>query len=194
MKRSILFSILLFLGMGLYAQDSIEAPTRNNFAVSFTPQYIITGGMRMDFDGRLTDKTWLTLAPTFYYMDNSYMWDPESTSYLGVGLHANYRYFPSGRGIYVGLGMSYKFLNAEYTKYSEEAKEKAEFHTMGFDYLFGYQFKLVEQLFMDLYLGWGFRYSIENSNEADDYWSNAILDLGYSGFLPVAGVRVGFEF
>jgi outer membrane protein assembly factor BamA len=122
------------------------------------------------------------------------MFDPESTSYTGVGVFANYRYFPSGKGIYAGVGVNYRFLNTDYSEYNEATEKNAKFNTYGFDFTFGYQFRLVEQLFMDLYLGWGFRYSLQDTEEDEEYWSDAFLDLGYSGFLPVAGLRLGFEF
>lgn len=194
MKRVSHILVFLLFAVLAIAQEELKSTEETKFAFSLSPQYVITGGMRMNFDHKVTEKGWLTLAPIIYYMDNSYMYDPESTSYIGVGVFANYRYFPSGKGIYAAGGVNYRFLNTDYSSYNETTEKNAKFNTYGFDFTFGYQFRLVEQLFMDLYLGWGFRYSQQNTEENEEYWSNAFLDLGYSGFLPVAGLRIGFEF
>lgn len=199
---------LLFAGSA-FAQESLTPTGENKYAFSLTPQYVITGGMRLDFDFKINEKGWLTLAPIFYYMDDTYMYAPESTSYTGLGGFLNYRYFPTGKGVYAAAGLNYRLLNTQYSSYvdydysassyapnpgSNSDEKEAQFNTFGFDFTFGYQFRLVEQLFMDLYLGWGFRYSLQDSEEDESYWSDAILDLGYSGFLPVAGLRIGLEF
>lgn len=194
MKRLQLILSFLMISVLVLAQDEEAAASKTNYAFSFTPQYVITGGMRVDLDFKLADKVWLTIAPIVYYMDDSYMYDPESTSYTGVGGFLNFRYFPADKGMYAGMGLNYRYLDTEYSYYNDGVVQQATFNTTGFDIIFGYQFRLVEQLFMDLYLGWGFRYSIQDSNEEDKYWSDAFLDLAYSGFLPVAGLRLGFEF
>lgn len=193
MKNLTLILLLLLLAPKVKSQDSL-AVKENQFAFSLTPQYVITGGMRLDFDIKVNKKGWLTLAPIIYYMDNSYMYDPESTSFTGAGAFINYRYFPSGKGIYASTGINYRYLDTKYSDYNDDSDKEAQFNTFGFDFTFGYQFRLVEQLFMDLYLGWGFRYSLQETVEEEEYWSDAFLDLGYSGFLPVAGLRIGFEF
>lgn len=191
--------LLLLISFGVFAFSNAqeinnEVSLKPGQALSFVPQYMIIGGMRMDYDRQIAPKGWLTLAPAFYYTDNTYMWDPDNTSYTGVGAFVNYRYFPSGKGIYALLGLNYRFLDTEYTKYNDELLHKAQFNTFGFDMSIGYQFLLVDQFFLDLYFGWGFRYSLDNSDEDPSYWSDAFLDLAYSGFLPVAGIRLGFEF
>lgn len=190
-------SILLFCLLSLHcvqAQQDVVEPETSRFSIGFTPQYLIIGGMRVDLDISLTRKAWLTLSPTFYFSENSTMFSPESMDYAGVGFAANYRYFPSGKGVYVGAALNYKFISSEYERYYEISKEEAIFNTYGFDMSLGYQFLIVDKLFMDLYLGWGFRYSTEDSPESKDYWSDAILSMAYSGFLPVAGCRIGYEF
>jgi len=194
MKRQLLIFILTVLFSAAWAQEKSADTGNAKYAFSFSPQYLIVGGMRLNFDQAISDKLWLTLAPTFYYMDNSYMWEPESTSFVGVGAAANLRYFPTGKGVYALCGLNYRFLDADYVKYGQTEENEAKFNTSGFDVAFGYQFFLVEQLFMDMYLGWGFRYSTQATVEEDVYWSDMILDLAYSGFLPVAGVRIGFGF
>lgn len=194
MKNTIILLAVLVASFSASAQDDMNVGDEQNFAISFSPQHLITGGMRMDIDFPVTEKTWLTIAPTLYYVDNTSMWDAEYTSYTGVGVLANYRYFPSSEGIYAGLGLNYRHLNTDYTVWNEDIERSTKFNTYGFDLTFGYQFILVDQLFMDLYLGWGFRYSTEEIEDEDINWNDAILDLAYSGFLPVAGLRLGFEF
>ena len=195
MKKLKITFLLLLLTVLAFAQNT-EIPVENEtqYAFSFTPQYVIMGGMRMDFDIKMSEKGWLTVAPVFYYMDDSYMYKPESTSYTGIGAFLNYRYFPTGKGMYAGMGLNYKYLNTDYSDYNETIAKNAKFNTYGFDITFGYQFRIVEQLFMDAFLGWGFRYSVQETVEDEAYWSDGFLGLGYSGFLPVAGLRLGFEF
>lgn len=194
MKRFRLILAFMLVTVYAVAQEDVNPTSETKYAFSFTPQYVITGGMRIDFDFKLSEKLWFTAAPVVYYMDDTYMYDPESTSYTGVGGFFNFRYFPAKKGMYAGMGLNYRYLSTSYLEYSETVEREASFNTAGFDIMFGYQFRLVEQLFMDLYLGWGFRYSIQDSEEPEEYWSDAFLDLGYSGFLPVAGLRLGFEF
>lgn len=195
MKRLIL-SLVILGNFQVFCAQELDpvVVSKPGMALSFLPQYMIVGGMRMDFDYQLNSKAWLTVAPAFYYTDNSYMWEPDNTSYTGVGAFVNYRYFPSGKGVYALTGLNYRYLNTKYSKYDDVSELKAKFNTFGFDIAVGYQFLLVEQIFLDMYLGWGFRYSLDGSDEEESYWSDAFLDLAYSGFLPVAGVRVGFEF
>jgi hypothetical protein len=195
MKATLTLLILsLIISISAIAQEDIQATKEKKFAISFVPQYAITGGMRIDFDFKLSKKTWLTLAPTLYYVNNSYMYGNDETSYSGVSLDLNYRYFPSEKGVYAAAGLLYKYLDIDYSEYNDDTRKMSDINTVGLNIMFGYQFILVEQLFLDIYLGWGFRYSIEDSKETANIWDDSILDLGYSGFLPIAGLRIGFSF
>lgn len=186
-----LAALLLF--SVLTAQENVEKED-SRFAVSFVPQYMTIGGMRFDLDFKIAEKSWLTLGPTLYYANDSYLYNPESLSLQGIGAFFNYRYFPGGKGVYTSIGANYRYLNADYLKYNETKEHDATFNTFGLDMFLGYQFCFRGGFFIDTYLGWGFRYAEQKSEEEGKYWSGGFLGLGYTGFLPVTGVRFGFEF
>lgn len=195
MKKILFASIFLLVSVFCFAQDMEQINNNRSYALSVSPQYIITGGMRLDLDVELTDRTCLTIAPIFYYKNNTSNYDPYEMSYSGGGAFLNYRYFPTSQGVYTALGLNYRYLNADYyDSYSDdEEEENAKFNTGGFDLTLGYQFRLIEELFMDIYFGMGFRYTDQNTIENDSYWTDSFFDLGYSGFLPVLGLRIGFD-
>lgn len=188
--------LCLFSSLSFYAQESLDVDESNSgpgTVISFSPQYFFVGGMHFDLDFRTSAKSSLVIAPTIYFLDDSQMFPPDYISYVGVGLGLNYRYYPSGKGIYTSFGFNYKLLNADYNDYSEVSKD-AVFNTYGFDVTLGYQIVIADHLVINPYFGWGFRYSTEDSSESSEYWGNSILSLAYSGFLPVAGLRIGMQF
>lgn len=209
MKHYISYLFLLFT-LSVFSQES-ENKDRGSVAVAMVPQYAIMGGMRIDGDFQIKEKQYLTLGPQLYYSNNSILYPPSETDFKGFGLKATYRYFPGEKakpqGGYIAFGLDYKYLNTTYNSYDyysyyeddlsyltvgDELKN-SKFNQAGFDMLVGYQFIIGRDFLLDLYLGWGFRISDFDPNKEgnNDEWASDILDPGYSGFVPVVGVRVG---
>ncbi|MFB6343939.1 hypothetical protein ACE1ET_19615 [Saccharicrinis sp. FJH62] len=212
MKNLILTTILCLFILPLHAQTESDNVTQNldwQFSIGIVPQYAIISGMRLDFDLKLKQTQYLTLAPQMYYNENYTLFYPESTDMKGAGLNVNYRYIFSQNGKpegpYVGAGLVYKYYTLKYwgdewvdyvelgNTYSEQVNHEINqrFNQFGYDLLIGYQGTL-DRFFFDMYLGWGFRLSdFDKDKSGDDFWSETVFDPGYSGFLPTIGFRVG---
>lgn len=186
----------------------VKESIRGTFSIGFVPQYAITQGMRIDLDFKIATNQFITIGPQWYFAKNSQRFAVESADFSGAGINLNYRYFlgksdlPSGA--YLGAGLHYKYLNVEYddynwTYYSEYGNtyqneqygtQDIAFNQGGYDLLMGYQYAF-NRFFVDFYLGWAFRLSDYDSDTDGSTWSQTIFDPGFSGFMPVAGFRVG---
>lgn len=212
MKKLNIIFLALFISFNTFSQDdSVTLPKDLGwkFSIGIVPQYAAISGMRLDFDIKLNDRQYLTLAPQMYYNENYQLFYPDETDMKGVGLNLNYRYiFSKGMrpdGAYLGFGLIYKYYDltywgdewVEYTElgsiYStlEEMEINKKINQFGYDLLIGYE-GTMDRFFYDLYIGWGFRLSdFDESESDDDFWSETIFDPGYSGFLPLIGFRAG---
>ncbi len=212
MKKLILVSLLAVfaqLSHGQVLSEILKKEKAPSVGIALVPQYAIMGGMRIDADVRVNERHYLTIAPQLYYSKESYMYPPDETSFSGGGLKLTYRYFPAkkakGEGGYLGFGLDYKYMSFNYDDYYyysfvEEDVEYSSvtygenhksFNQGGFDILIGYQFKFSSQFYLDFYTGWGFRLSNYTQDDDDYSWGSDILDPGYSGFVPMAGIRIG---
>ena len=212
MKNVILTAIFCFAFLQSYAQNESDNVTTTpdwQFGIGIMPQYAIISGMRLDFEIKLKQNQYLTLAPQMYYNENYTLFHPESTDMRGIGLNTNYRYIfaqtEKPDGPYVGMGLVYKYYDVKYwgsewvdyvelgNTYSEQVNHEVnqKFNQFGYDLLIGYQ-GIVDRFFFDLYIGWGFRLSdFDKDKTDDDFWGETVFDPGYSGFLPTIGFRVG---
>lgn len=150
----------------------------------------------------------------YSYYDSEYEENyPQNISLTGIGFKAMYRHFfgtfENNTGPYAGIGGHYRFSHVEYetqdwvsgsldgipTIRRGMRDSEQDIHQGGLDILFGYQLYLVDNLFLDLYGGWGFRLSDFDSDDDDDnYWGETIFDIGYSGYTPLLGMRLGLFF
>ena len=65
----------------------------------------------------------------------------------------------------------------------------------GGNFVFGLQTVINDFFYLDAYLGTGIRLSVDNKTSGlHDYYTDGWLDLGYSGTLLVAGIRMGITF
>ncbi len=212
--KKLIFASLLMVASLVNAENITEIFKKEEapkFGIAIVPQYAIMSGMRMDADILLGEKQYLTLAPQLYYSNSSYMYSYDETSFVGGGLKLTYRYFPGkkakGDGGYLGLGLDYKYMDFKYDTYSyyDYTEDGVEYSTVtdkegnkifnqaGFDITLGYQLKVTPEFYLDFYAGWGFRLSDfdPDSDDDEEEWGYGILDPGYSGFIPMAGVRIG---
>lgn len=212
MKKLILSTVILLLMINAFAQENNEGVNTIpvwKFSIGLMPQYAIVSGMRLDFDIKLKERQYVTVAPQMYYDENYSMFYPDETDMKGAGINVNYRYIftkdERPEGPYIGLGLVYKYFDISYwgdewISYSEMdntftsleyAEINKKFNQFGYDLLIGYE-GTIDRFFYDFYVGWGFRLSDFNKDKSDDdFWGDTVFDPGYSGFLPTIGFRAG---
>lgn len=146
-----------------------------------------------------------------YYDDDYYEDDyPQDISLTGGGVKLVFRHFfgdfINNSGAYVGGGLHYRYSHVKYkindwmntTEDGDEyivygtTSNRDDFNQFGVDFLLGYQLLLGDNIFGDVFAGWGFR--ISDSDSEDTYWNETIFDLAYSGYTPLVGFRLGLFF
>jgi hypothetical protein len=179
------------------------------YMLSEVPQYFIKSGLRLDLDYKIANNQWLVFGPQLYYNSDEDNWNHDYDRMIGFGLNAYHKIFllpkDCPRGVYVAYGVSYQqffitttemrtytdtYEGMTVTKYGErEVTEKI--YKPGISGVIGYQFHVVENLFMDMYLGWGFRHSFfDHASYDNSEYVNNILSMGYRGITPVAAFRL----
>jgi len=134
MKKTIFIIILLTLSA--FISIKAEQPEKKdyNFLIFGVPQYIISNGLRIDFDIHIKNTPrWLILSP-YYYFDRSSVdllnlggsddyYDPYSyDQMLGVGLGIAQKIFlskePVSKGYYLYYGATYKYFDIDGNNYT----------------------------------------------------------------------------
>jgi hypothetical protein len=129
MKKTI-FTITLLLS-GIFFSLRAQQPERKeyNFLVFGVPQYIISNGLRIDFDFHQKEKPhWFILSP-YYYFDHSSVdllnlggsqdyYDPYTYDQMtGIGMGISRRTFLSkesvSHGYYLQYGATYKYFDID---------------------------------------------------------------------------------
>lgn len=215
MKKLIaIILIAMVAASGVSAQEQQqEQKSQPGFMAGFAPYYTFINGLRLDFDFKISDakNQWLVVSPQFYYNDESYNWDYEEMS--GVGIDLGYRLYlseskrPKGPYFMPGITFQYYavedeiFIPVEYTENGntyfvmEERLENSNLFKTGPNVLLGYQFLINNILYLDLYGGVAFRMSFDNRDGAlQENFNYDWFDLGYQGILLNGGMRVGVAF
>lgn len=143
-----------------------------------------------------------------YYNHKNY---PQDIALTGGGLKLTLRHFfgdfKQNSGLYLGGGLHYRYSHVTYKMEGWQnstidgddymtygyADEEEDFNQVGVDFLLGYQMYLRDNIYGDFFAGWGFRMS-DSNDENDNYWSETVFDIGYSGYTPLAGIRLGIFF
>lgn len=215
-KKSILILILLIFSSNIKAQEEIN----DNKITFIVPQYIITNGIRIDIDIRKPESNnWWVITP-YYYDDDSklsflnpddnFEFNPHSyESMYGAGLGIARKIFlrKPTKGLYVMAGIGYKYFkikgdNETYVEtlgddglvYFEiqDLKYAININSYSGYATIGYQLNPFSKFYIDFYLGFGIRYSTHNSPEnVTTKYNRGNIDYGYSGTLPIIGVRLG---
>ncbi len=129
MKKIFIISLILILSLSSIINAGQPEKKEYNFLVFGVPQYILSNGLRIDFDiHNKNTPNWLILSP-FYYFNHSSV-DPlniggSSTYYdpysfdqmLGVGLGISRKIFlskePVSEGYYLNYGATYKYFKVD---------------------------------------------------------------------------------
>lgn len=183
-------------------ENDIHQPSKT---ISFVPFYLVTNGIRIDFDVKLKENHWLQLAPQFYlreHEDNDpgdYYNNRRFTSLLGAGLHIYHRVYMnkefSRLNPYMSYGATWQYFNLKYneTPFSNEIERYSEINKVGGDAIVGFVFVLNNFIALDFYGGVGYRYSFLHSDATSPIkFNNFYTDYGYKGNLITTGVRISF--
>lgn len=213
MKATYLFCLLILPTL-LFAQDE-PAEKSKSFNIGIVPQYAFINGTRLDFDFRLNNKGhWLVVAPQFYINnDGSLNWNWDYNRMSGTGIDLQHRFYfknhSSPLGPYIAYGPVFQYFSIKedalaphhYTENGSayfELKEQeitTNMFKFGGNLNMGIQMIALDQIYVDCYVGTGFRLSYNNrdkglSKRFDSWWSS----MGYSGSILNLGVRLGLTF
>ena len=216
MKKA-LFFLGLIVGQSamLFAQDEVSADPFEGYsnAVLIVPQYAAISGMRIDYERKLKNgNKWMVFAPQFYLDNNGY---DAYDKVQGLGLNVYYKKFlhhsdrKNHNGLarttlYFSAGPTYQYFSLStieqvssqfvedgvtYYGFSEKEK-KTPINKFGANANFGLQIAF-SSFILDFYGGIGLRYAIDENGNTVDFFNDAWVDLGYSGFLLDGGIRLG---
>lgn len=209
------FFVLLFCLPLLLAAQNVtdEEQVQATFGIGVVPQYAISNGMRMDLDFRINDKNhWLVIAPQFYLRnDPSFTWDYNSMS--GVGVELQHKVFLKRKfrmvNPYFAYGPVFNYFSVKddgltarafaedggnYIGLTED-EMTTRIYKFGGNIIFGLHYFMMDNLYLDAYVGTGIRFSYDNQTSGlHGYYNDWWLDMGYSGTLMVGGIRFGVMF
>ncbi len=205
---------LLFVPSLLFAQDnSPDMSKQKTFGLGFVPQYAISNGFRIDLDFRLNNKNhWLTVAPQMYLSSKPNLnWDYNSMT--GAGLELQHKIFLQQElkdiNPYFSYGPVFNYFSVkedglvanEFIENGnqyiglEENEIINRIYKFGGNLIFGLHFIIMNNFYLDGYIGTGIRFSFDDqTNGLHNYYNDWWGDMGYSGTLIVGGIRFGVLF
>jgi hypothetical protein len=158
--------------------------------VMLSPQYLSINQLRIEFDQKITEGHWITLAP--HYVQDMQQYKEQN----GFGLVATYKYFLRKTPLYFGVGG--QFTQNTYENYAFDNTSKTKlwmYQSKALQYgpniLSGSYFRVYPYLFIDLYYGLGYRFTKLSSSDGLDHFDRSFLGYDYSGVALLFGVRIG---
>jgi len=172
-------------------------------------------GLKLNLSYNMGKGNWLVISPVFYgaVKDTSqYIYNNERSYHqlLGYGVELGHKVFlfhsmynNRAKGFYFKYDFKYTYFNIKkniYTHFENpdgsysprKGEENIKINKVGGDIILGLQLSVKEKIFFDFYTGVGIRYSTFDSNTLAPYWYNYnVWDFGYTGIVPVFGVRIG---
>jgi hypothetical protein len=143
---------------------------------------------------------------TFYYHGNFDFFKEPYTKLRGGGLDVNYkRFLNPRRTFYTAAGLTYTHLNIKYWgwEWNDYIEDGLEYHSyvcdfqtqrinrVGINCYFGHQIPTRRAFVYDMFWGWSYRHSFSDKNKSVKF-NNHMFSHGYTGFVFIAGVRIGF--
>jgi len=215
MKKAIIVLIAIVGSLSIQAQETAFSARENSnkYIWSIVPQYTAESCMRMDIERRLNNGTSIIVAPRFY-VKSSDSWEGNNDGKMaGIGGEIFHKLRinsleNSYRG-YIAYGVLYNFYDVISSETTWEPSTSMGVPTseavvedkhngvnkMGPNLAIGLEMEPVERLIIDIYAGVGARYSFVSYGDKtfiDNHTS--ILDIGFTGILPLAVVKVGVVF
>ncbi len=201
--------IQLLLIFSLCVLAGKAQPYQDKFLIMGSPQHLFVNGLSVDFDIKIKQNSWIVFSPQYYFdeKESTNVTDLELSGYnsmSGGGLGIANKLFLSKYPFYFSYGAAYHYFdipgahavnreNDNYNYHIIEPHENITINRITGKCIFGFQGAIHKHLYVDLYLGFGIRYSIYNGNTLVTM-SKSFYDYGYSGVMPFAGFRFGVGF
>jgi len=194
--------ILAFFTFIFAIQSVAQQETHRENSFYLVPLNLINSGIRIDFEHQIKDNPLkrILIAPQFYYRE---IFDEEypfrglvSGELKGLGMEVDYKHFLSQESYnghaYYAFGFSYQYFNLENTE--NTSLQSIQLHKLGSHFIIGYQIPISPLLTMDYFVGLGFRYSLDFSeNGMKNEFERFSWNFGYSGPAPLLGFKIGFN-
>lgn len=195
------------LGVAIVPQYAFASTMRIDFDLTLKKNNVLTIAPMFSF-ARHSSLLFSNNNSYDYYYEDDY---PQDISLTGAGLKLTLRHFfgdfDKNTGMYLGGGLHYRYSHVEYKvdgtyTYSEDGDtyitygmidKEENFNQVGLDFLLGYQMYFIDNIYGDFFAGWGFRMS-DADDSSDEFWSETVFDIAYSGYTPLAGIRLGIFF
>lgn len=203
-KIAIVLAILSSWG-ALHSQKLPHPLNKYDKSILFVPQYNIVNGLKFSYDHKIDSLKWLTFGPQLYVRAEN-GGDFEELVGIGIDCHIKNKTLMkhSPVAFYLAYGGT-AILN--YVTYTEETWRTASLlgsevqlpHTadlsqtilkVGPDIYFGLEYMPVDRFLLEFYFGSALRYSIFSEDYKEPFQDD-IIDVGYSGVLPIAGFKFG---
>ena len=223
MKKIFYFLTLLLLSSSFSTKAQMPEPKEYDFLIFGVPQYILSNGLRVDFDiHKKNTPNWLIISP-YYYFDrssvdllnlggsedyyDSYTYDQMFGFGMGIGRKTFLSKESVSKGFYLYYSATYKFFDIDGNNYiwfeypgedgfpyqrMDDIEYTMQIHSMGANATLGYQYQVFSALYIDLYIGFGVKYSYHYSpDHVTVKYNRGINDFGYTGTHVVGGIRIG---
>ena len=185
------------------------------------PQYLITNAIRVDIDFRKQGSNkWWVISP-YYYSDgsdnsilnrnNSDFNQNKYESMYGVGIGVSRKMFlksdATAKGFYTTVGLTYKYFSIQgdnYTYMETTGDDGLTYYQMADlvytininsysgSIIIGHQFNPLPKFYIDMFIGFGLKYSTHDSPEKVAItYNRGSIDYGYSGTQFIGGLRLG---
>lgn len=210
MKNLILsITVLIFPICGIAQENKPNF----NLTASIQPLFAINNALRLDVEINPAKKfPTLIISPEIYsgYSEDkgSYLEIKDEISGLGIGISHKVNFKVSRLRPYLTYGFMYRNIAV---KYSDEGfipvfREGLEYYEFGYlsdklrinsflvNSCAGFEITKFDRIVIDFYGGIGLKNSSRKSNFPEKrLYSQEQYSLAYSGFLPMAGVKIGYK-
>ncbi len=197
MLRKGLFFILFFcFSFVLLSQDQLEYKLyKNEVKLDVFPLFNNTFGVAYEYYFR--EATSVMGKASFVLKESNY------ENILGNKIEGQYRFYAYSDdppiGMYFSALFFAPFLQWEYlnfTRYPGDIVSRRNYYFMSLrgGIMAGLQFFLYDRLVLEMSLGGGIKYTIDQSPNATDDFSDNITEPAYNGIIPKAHALLGIRF
>lgn len=202
--------ILSFISSEISVRAQEQAP---RIIIMGVPQYIIQHGIRIDLDIPVRNhKGWWVVSPQYYINVSNLnnINDNDFNQMHGYGLSLYRKGFLTGKypdqGVYIAGGLGYQHFNilTSQNRWAQIEEDGLKYmQIVNDDYhiyinkvltevIIGYQKEITSRLYMDIFVGFGLRYSFHDQPSGSDIKFNKnVFDYGYTGTAFIGGFRIG---
>jgi len=217
MKNFIILLSFFFSALNILAQNNRQDTSNTKFMLSFEPTYISINGFKLNQEFFALKSGSIMLSEELYASEGGnndffpLLFIGDMSSYdkvygFGISLGIKKYLFTTSKmkGFYSEFDVKYSNISIEdYTdvwlddpvtqnQYLENNKIKNNINKTGLDLRLGFTLSIRDKVFFDFYTGVGIRYSSINTfGDNVIETGNSVYDYGYTGVLPILGVKLG---